>query len=102
MQAGRGRRIEEGIQSLRHGIKLYIKPCSINKRVEFQTFDDSFELVGGLSGPLFLKLRSELCVVSLGVTPNFGTDPIMLADCDKLDEKRASGWEADNPATHGP
>jgi hypothetical protein len=96
MQAGRGRRIKEGIQSLRQGIKLYIKPCS-DRRFEFQTFDDSFLIEGGLSGPLFLEARPELCVVSHGQTANIGTDVIKLVNCDVLDPARAQGWEADNP-----
>jgi hypothetical protein len=100
MQVGRGRRIRAGVNKLRHGIKLYIKPCSSKKRVDFQTFDDSFEIEGGLSGPLFLEARPELCVVSRGTTANLGTDPIMLVKCNKLDEKRALGWEADTPNTN--
>lgn len=91
MQAGHG-------NSVNDGTKMRIYPCSNS---EFQKFDDSF-ISGGPFGPIKLESEPGLCVVPRGVNRNIGVDPIILKECNGLEEDRAIGWEGDNPCTHPP
>ena len=103
MQVGQWPAIQSGVkEALNNGTPLYVKDCGEGLKKDFQVFDQSFEKVGGLSGPLFLQSRPDLCVVHFGAEPVIGESRIMMKDCDSLGGDRSLGWEADNPCTHSP
>ena len=104
MQAGQWDELQAGIEALMSGVSMYVKDCGrdFGTKYDYQVFDESFATIGGLSGPLFLASRPDLCVVHFGADPALGESRIMLTECAELGGFRALGWEADNPCTHAP
>ena len=104
MQAGQWDELQAGIEALMTGVTMYVKDCGrdFGIKYDYQVFDESFVTIGGLSGPLFLASRPDLCVVHFGSNPTIGESRIMLTECAELRGFRALGWEADNPCTHDP
>lgn len=102
IQAGQSPLIEEGVDALSSGTRMYVKTCADGMKKDFQAMSDTFIKDGGLSGPLTLASRPDLCVVHFGADPTIGESRIQLLLCDTLGGDRALGWEADNPCTHPP
>ena len=103
MQAGQVPEITDGVEALVAGTTMYVKECvDGGLKQDFQVMDESFATLGGLSGPIYLESRPDLCVVHFGANPTIGESRIMLLECDSLGGQRALGWEADNPCTHEP
>ncbi|CAB9508380.1 chitinase [Seminavis robusta] len=93
IQAGQVPEISTGVDGLMSGNSMYLKPCNQNLKMELQVFDESWT-VAGMSGPLFLRAREDLCVVHFGAIPEIGEDRIMLLSCNQLGGDRALGWTA--------
>ena len=68
VQAGQRPEISAGIDNgLASGSQLYVKECALSEsaiKAPFQEFDDMWASAG-LSGPLSLEERPDLCVVSI-------------------------------------
>lgn len=74
LQAARG-------GTIRDGSKLRVFSC--NKNEDGQVFD-----FGSGGGTISLKSDPDLCVVFRGTTASIGTDPIIMKDCDVIEEER--------------
>jgi len=86
--------------TLRQGSKLYVSQCSDDGDddvLAFQAFDDFWAI--GMSGPLSLQNRPDLCVVYDGASPVIGQSEIKLLTCSLLGGPRGKGWTAVYPDT---
>ncbi|CAB9522727.1 expressed unknown protein [Seminavis robusta] len=86
-----------GPDFLEKGTQMYVKPCKEGAGTVFQSFDDDWEFAG-LTGPLFLNIRPDLCMTHFGAVPVIGESRIMLSDCASLGSTRGEGWTAFFPS----
>jgi len=93
IQAGRAPAIEGGVLALEARMSMYIKDCKMGRFKDLQQFDSSWQ-TNGLSGPLLLSSRPDLCVVHYGSRPVVGESRIMLLECAILGGDRSKGWTA--------
>jgi hypothetical protein len=74
------------------GTKIRLYPCS---KSDLQKFELAEFLENYLYGPIKAASAPNLCMVRHGSTADIGVDPIILKECNSLDEERAEGWVAD-------
>jgi hypothetical protein len=82
---GRGK----NMNSLTSGTKMRIYPCDVGNDLQRFIWGN-----GECHGAIKLEGRDDLCMTWRGVVAHLDSDPIILVECDKLDQKRANGWWA--------